>query len=234
MSVRFLQIFVTRHPVARRGKPGGFNLLPYRERDRRRARQRCVLEWIGAAFVGGIAVLILAGWQAFQGARLEAERATIEHSLAQFAAPLAEQATLLRDAKEREARAAQAGVSSASLTHLLALMEALSEDDAADSGGVVLQEMRHRPHETEFRAMAGDHVAPAAWLKRLAAVPGAGNVEMSELHRTQPGIAQPASSPARGQVEFAARLRWAGTSDEPKRPPVPAGTRSTQANKQAR
>ena len=26
---------------------GGFNLLPYRQRDARRARRRCLLEWSG-------------------------------------------------------------------------------------------------------------------------------------------------------------------------------------------
>ena len=50
---------------------------------------------------------MLAGWHAFEGARLDHQRTSVERSLAQLAAPLAEQATLLRDAREREARVAQ-------------------------------------------------------------------------------------------------------------------------------
>ena len=228
----FPQIVAPRKPVARRGKPPGFNLLPYRERDRRLARRRCALEWSGAAAAGAVAALMLAGWHAFEGARLDHQRTSVERSLAQLAAPLAEQATLLRDAREREARVAQAAISSAPLVHLLDLMEALSEDDAPDSDGVVVQEMRHRPHETEFRATAVNHVAPAAWLRRLAAVPGSQDVEMKELHRTLPGNGQPASPAARDAVEFAARVRWADVPRDSKSASVPANSSAVIANAQ--
>lgn len=233
MRVPFLQIFAVRKPVARCGKPGGFNLLPYRERDRRLARRRCALEWSGAAVAGAVATLMLAGWHAFEGARLDAQRASVERALAQFAAPLAEQATLLRDAREREAREAQAVIASVPLVHLLDLMEALSEDDVPDSDGVVVQEMRHRPHETEFRAMAVNHVAPAAWLRRLATVPGSEDVEMKELHRTLPGSGPLISPAAREAVEFAARVRWAGVPGDSRSAPVPANSGAVSANAQA-
>ena len=57
---------------------GGFNLLPYRQRNARLARRRRVREWIAAALAGCGAVLALAGWQAFERARLDAQRASIE------------------------------------------------------------------------------------------------------------------------------------------------------------
>lgn len=212
----------------RRGKPGGFNLLPYRERDRRLARRRCALEWSGAAVTGAVAALMLAGWYALEGARFDAQRDSVERALAQFDAPLAEQAALLRDARERNARDAQAVISSASLTHLLDLMDALSEDDPSESDGVLMQEIRHRPHETEFRALAVSHVAPAAWLKRMAKVPGAEDVEMKELHRTLPGSGPATPQVARDAVEFAARVRWAGGPGDSKREPSSA---NTQTNK---
>ncbi|CAG4916695.1 fimbrial assembly protein [Paraburkholderia saeva] len=208
--MRLLQIFSPRKAAARRVKPGGFNLLPYRERDRRLARRRCALEWSGAAVAGAVVALMLAGWYAYEGMRFDAQRASVERSLAQLAAPLAEHAALLHDAREREARDAQAVISSASLTHLLDLMAVLGEDDTPDSDGVVMQEIRHRPHETEFRAMAVNHVAPAAWLKRLTTVPGAEDVEMKELHRTLPGNGQITSQATRDAVEFGAHVRWAG------------------------
>ncbi len=230
MRVPFLQIFAPRKPVVRRGNPRGFNLLPYRERDRRLARRRCVLEWSGAAAAGAVAALMLAGWHAFEGVRLDQQRASVERSLAQLAAPLAEQAALLRDAREREAREAQTVISSAPLVHLLDLMEALSEDDAPDSDGVVVQEMRHRPHETEFRATAVNHVAPAAWLRRLATVPGSQDVEMKELHRTSPGSGPPVSPVARDAVEFAARVRWAGVPGDSKRASVPVNSNAQADN----
>jgi hypothetical protein len=50
---------------------GGFNLLPYRQRDARRARRRCLLECLGAALLGCAAVLAVAGWQTFERTRLD-------------------------------------------------------------------------------------------------------------------------------------------------------------------
>ena len=159
---------------------GGFNLLPYRQRNARLARRRRVLEWLVAALAGCAAVLALAGWQAFEKARLDAQRASIEHTLTGLTAPLAEHATLLRAQDELRKHAARAASLSEPLTHLLDLLDALSFEPG---DGVVLRQLRQREHETELLATSRGHIASAEWLKRLSAIRGVKGAEMSDLHR---------------------------------------------------
>jgi Tfp pilus assembly protein PilN len=168
---------------------GGFNLLPYRQRDARRARRRCLLEWLGAAFVGCAAVLAVA---------------SSERELANLAVPLAEQARLRRDAEEQGKRAARAVALSAPLTRLLDLLDTLSRVPA---DGVVLQQLRQHAYETELLATSTDPVASAIWLKQLSTIRGVKSSEVADLHplgRT----GRDASATGSGPIEFAARLRW--------------------------
>src|ERR1700754_1173245 len=87
---------------------GGFNLLPYRQRNAQLARRRRLLEWAAAALAGLVATLAVIGWQAFEKARLDAQRASAEQALTQLAAPLAEHAGLLRAQDEQRKGAARA------------------------------------------------------------------------------------------------------------------------------
>ena len=185
--------------------PGGFNLLPYRQRNVRLARRRCLREWVAAAFAGCAAVLALAGWQAFEKGRLDAQRASNERSLTQLAAPLAEHAKLLRGQDELRKHAARATSLSEPLTHLLDLLEALSFEPG---DGVVLRQLRQREQETELLASSRGHIASAEWLKRLSAIHGVKGVEMSNLHRPATRGSAPVDESASGPVEFGAHLRW--------------------------
>ncbi|HXZ10376.1 MAG TPA: fimbrial assembly protein [Paraburkholderia sp.] len=203
---------------------GGFNLLPYRQRDARLARRRCVTEWLGAAMAGGFAVLAFAGIQWFEAAQLDAQRASIGRSLAELGTPLAEHARLVQAAADRRARAILAETISLPLTHLLDLLDALSGESAND---VVVQELRHRPEETQIRATAADHVASAAWLKQLGAVRDATGVALDELHRTVAGP-QGDISATRAQVDFAARLRWKAPPTSSQHPPLASGGTSAR------
>lgn len=183
---------------------GGFNLLPYRQRNARLARRRRQLEWIAAAFAGYAAVLLLAGWQTFERARLDAQRASIEQSLTQLSVPLEEHATLLRTRDEQSNDAARVKRLSGPLTYLRDLLEALSFEPG---DGVVLQQLRQREHETELLATSRGHVASAQWLKRLSRIRGVKGAEVGDLHRPAPrGSGAPGSMA--GLVEFGARLRW--------------------------
>ncbi|CAB3688804.1 fimbrial assembly protein [Paraburkholderia rhynchosiae] len=182
---------------------GGFNLLPYRQRNARLARRRCLLAWGAAALAGCTAVLALAGYQAFEKARIDAQRASIEQSLAQLALPLAERATLLRTREEQRDEAARAKRLSEPLTYLRDLLDALSFEPG---DGVLLQQLRQRDHETEIVATSRAHVDSAQWLERLGAIRGVKGAEMSESHRSSPnGNASAASA---GAIEFGARLHW--------------------------
>jgi Tfp pilus assembly protein PilN len=183
---------------------GGFNLLPYRRNNARRARRRCLIEWLAAALFGCVALLGIAGWQAVERARLDAQRASSEQVLAQLTAPLAEHTRLSHDADERSKRTVRAVALSIPLTRLLDLLDTLSNMPAE---GVILQQIRQRVHETELLATSTNPVASAVWLKQLGTVRGVKNADVTDLHsltRTGPGA--PASGA--GQLEFAARLRW--------------------------
>lgn len=184
---------------------GGFNLLPYRQRNARLARRRRVCEWGAAVLAGCAAVLALAGWQMFEKARVDAQRASIDHALTQLTVSLAEHAKLLREQDELRKHAARATSLSEPLAHLLDLLEALSLEPG---DGVVLRQMRHREHETELLATSRGHLASAEWLKRLSAIHGVKGTEMSDLHRPTTRGNSSADESVSGPVEFGARLRW--------------------------
>ena len=204
---------------------GGFNLLPYRQRNARLARRRRLLEWIAAACAGCAAVFALAGWQAFEKARLDAQRASIEQSLGQLTVPLAEHARLLWAQDEQRRGVARAGSLSEPLMHLRDLLDALSFEPGA---GVVLQQLRQREHDTQLLATSRGHLASADWLKRLSAIRGVKDAEVSDLRRSasRGGALVPASET--GPIEFSARLRW----DEPTQKTArPAGSAAAPAVK---
>jgi type IV pilus assembly protein PilN len=197
---------------------GGFNLLPYRQRNARLARQARVREWMAATLAGCTAILALAAWQTFEKARLDRERASFEQSLVQLSTPLAEHARLLRTQEEQRKNAARAASLSEPLERLLDLLEALSFEPG---GGVVLRQLRQREHETELLATSRSHLASAEWLKRLSAIAGVKGAEIADLHRpvtrasvrANEGTSESVSAP----VEFGGRLRW----DDP----APSATR---------
>jgi type IV pilus assembly protein PilN len=184
---------------------GGFNLLPYRQRNARLARRRCWRDWAVAACLGAAVVLVLAGWQAFEAARLDARRAAAEQELTQLDAPLAEHAKLMRARDATRQNAARAATLSEPLAHLLDLLEALSFEPG---DGVVLRQLRQREYETELLTTSSSHLTSAEWLKRLSAVRGVKGVEVRDLHRPPAHGAAHADQALGASVEFNARLRW--------------------------
>lgn len=192
---------------------GGFNLLPYRQRNARLARRRRVLEWTAAAFTGCAAVLPLIGWQTFERMQLDARRASIDQAFTRLSAPLAEHATLLRTRDEQRKNTAHARRLSDPLTHLRDLLDALSSEPGE---GVVLQQLRQREHETQMLATSRGHAASAAWLKRLSGIRGVKGAEVSDLHSSATRAAGRAGAGGgagvgvgvSGPVEFGAHLRW--------------------------
>ena len=184
---------------------GGFNLLPYRQRNARLLHRQRLLEWLAAAFAGFAAVLAFIGWQAFERSRLDVRRASLEQSLTHLAVPLAEHGRLLRAQDEQRKGAARAMNLSEPLVHLRDLLDALSFEPG---DGVVLQQLRHREHETELFATSRGHIASAGWLKRLSAIRGVQGAEVSDLHRSAPRSSAVAAGRVTGPIEFGAHLRW--------------------------
>jgi Tfp pilus assembly protein PilN len=211
-----------RERAATQGWLGGFNLLPYRQRNARLARRRCMRDWALAACVGAAGVLLVAGWQTFATARLDARRAAAGQELTQLATSLAEHAKLSRAQQEQRETAARAASLATPLAHLRDLLEALSFEPG---DGVVLRQLRQREYETELLATSGSHVASADWLKRLGAIHGVRGAEMRDLHRPAGKVGAPKEQVIGGPVEFDARLRWGE--------PPPKATRALRATPKA-
>ncbi|MEX3814728.1 fimbrial assembly protein [Paraburkholderia sp. BR13439] len=184
---------------------GGFNLLPYRQRNARLARRRCMRDWAVAACVGAAGVLLVAGWQSFAAARLDARRAAVEQALTPLAAPLAEHAKLSRAEQAQREAAGRAASLARPLAHLRDLLDALSFEPGER---IVLRQFRQREYETELLATSSGHIASAEWLKRLGAIHGVQGAEMRDLRRPTGKGGASAEPAIGGPVEFDARLRW--------------------------
>lgn len=185
---------------------GGFNLLPYRQRDARLARKRRVVEWLVAALCGCVAVAAVIGWQALNRARVDAMRETAERTLAGMSSPLAEHVRLVREASDERQQNMRATALSEPLVHLLDLLDAMSRDPIEE---VVVRQLRHREHETELLAVSTDHAAAAAWLNRLGTVRGVRDAGLSDLHPATKG-----ASGQSGAVEMTAHVKWGGAPDK--------------------
>jgi len=186
----------------------GFNLLPHRERDARRARRRRFLEWTGAALSGCVALALLMGWQAYERERIDRARQSVDGQLAALAPQLAEHARLVADASNERLQNERAVVLSMPLVHLRDLLDALSRES---SDAVVVRRLRHRERETELLATSTDHAAASAWLNRLAALKGVRDSDLSDLHR-----ASDATHSSDAAIDFTAHLKWDGAPEKVK------------------
>jgi hypothetical protein len=202
-----------RNPIARRAWIGGFNLLPHRQRDARRARRRLLIECLCAVLAGCSAVTAWAGWQVFERAQLDSERRVAEQALARLAPPLAEYRRLVLAQADERKRAALGEQLSEPLTRLLGLFDALSREPSA---GVVLRQLRQTDHDVELRASAKDHIASSGWLEQLSSVRGVRTVDVIQLQRAPRASGRDAAIGERA-LEFAARLRWYGVAAKPGR-----------------
>jgi Tfp pilus assembly protein PilN len=205
---------------------GGFNLLPHRQLTARRKRRRRLAEALAAVVLGCIAVLALAAWQTIDRVRLDAQRASVERSLAQLSVPLAEHTRLARNAEDARTRAARAATHSEPLVNLLVLLDALSRESDEQ---VAVQQLRYREHETELLATARDHAAPASWVQRLSAIRGVKDAEVKDLRRAASPV-RGALQNASGPIEFSARLYWDGAREPAARRPAPAAARPAQSS----
>ncbi|TKC90787.1 fimbrial assembly protein [Trinickia terrae] len=197
-------------PVASglRAQCGGFNLLPYRQRDARRARRRFLIECLAAALMGCAAVSVWAGWEALVRARLDAKREALEATLASLAAPLAEYRRLEGLRADQHMRAVLAQRLSEPRERLVALFDALSREADPD---VELRELKQTDHEVSLLASAKDSASSSAWLARLKAVRGVRAVDVSDLRHV---LALPGDDVigAGNTIEFTAHVRWDGAA----------------------
>lgn len=159
----------------------GFNLLPYRARKRREVRRRR-LALLGAMSLAGCAAVgAVAGWDAFERARLDERRVALEASLRASGAQIDEHARLVRAEAERRRAREAAQPLALPRERFLALLEALA--DTPPQRGVALQRVSQRTNEVELAALAPDSQTAAKWLKRLESLSGVQAVEVIEMKR---------------------------------------------------
>ncbi|HLX03632.1 MAG TPA: fimbrial assembly protein [Trinickia sp.] len=195
----------------RRAHLGGFNLMPYRQRNARRARRRCLIECLVAVLTGCAAVTAWAGWEALERARLDAKRDALETTLASLRVPLAEYRRLEGQRADLHKRAALAQKLAEPRARLLDLFDALSRETYP---GIVLRELKQTDREVTLIARATDGDASSAWLARLNGVRGIQSVDVGDPRHV-------AASPGNdglgvdSAIEFAAHLRWDSAAAKP-------------------
>lgn len=203
---------IARWLASRAGKPagmrvGGFNLLPYRQRDARRQRRWRLFECLSAGLCGAAAALIGTATGTSDEARVERTRAELESALAAFGAPLAEHRRLASMQAQAREHAELASRLAAPGSALLGVVEALGREPM---DGIALVRLRHTRGSVELMANASDGAAPAAWVERLARVRGVRAAEVAGLRFASGGAGQ--------DVEFVARL---SVDDAPRQEAVP-------------
>ncbi|MUV26437.1 fimbrial protein [Burkholderia thailandensis] len=201
----------------RRAWLGGFNLLPYRARDARRARRRVLGELAAAACAGIAGVALWRIGRTFERARYDAQRALMERQLAAWAPQLkaAEQAARKRDAeRERTALAAERAVPRQRTVDLFDTLRQLRYD------GVRLRSIRCDGHDALLEASALDSASAERWLRDLDAAQRGWTTEVAGLQAARTSWGREAAGGR--SLSFSVRIRW------------PAGDRGRVASVAAR
>ncbi|GAB7534435.1 pilus assembly protein PilN [Burkholderia sp. 3C] len=205
---------LARDAAQRRAWLGGFNLLPYRQRDARLARRRGVAEFAGAVGFGFVCAALVCAVQAAERVRLDGQRAAIETQLAAWAprVRLAETAAHAREARLTRERAAVERARP--LARLVALLDVLR---ALDYRTVMLLALRHAGDRAELEVRAHDPAAARRWLERLRERRPEWRIEMSGVKAAADAPLAAGAPKGAAALRFAVRIRW----------PEPAAQRQT-------
>ncbi|KVD73195.1 fimbrial protein [Burkholderia sp. ABCPW 14] len=196
---------VPRDPQIRRAWLGGFNLLPYRARDARRARRRMLGELAAAACAGLAGVALWHVGRTFERARFDAQRALMERRLVAWAPQLkeAERAARLRDAeRERAALAIGRAEPRARTVDLFDALQRMRYD------GVRLRSIRCDGREARLEASALDHASAERWLRELEAAQRGWTMEVAGLQAARTVWGREADGGR--SLTFSVRIRWSG------------------------
>lgn len=200
---------VMREPARCRAWLGGFNLMPYRQRDARLRRRRRAAELAGAACVGMAVAALSCAAQAFERARLDARRTAVEQQLAQWAPRVRAADAAARESAARGRRETAAVERARPLSRAVALFDALH---ALDYRAVVLLGLRQADGTAQLDARARDPLAAARWVERLRETRADWQVEVAGIDA---GRGEPAASEA-GSIRFVVRIRWQQADSRPR------------------
>ncbi|MEK6348682.1 MAG: pilus assembly protein PilN [Burkholderia sp.] len=196
---------LARDAAQRRAWLGGFNLLPYRQREARQARRRRVAEFAGAAGFGFVCAALACAMQTAERVRLDGQRATIENQLAAWAPRVRLAEAALQASEARHARERAAVERGRPLARLVALLDVLR---MLDYRAVTLLALRHAGDRAELEVRAHDPAAARRWLERLRERQPGWQVEMSGVQAAADAPVAAGAPQRTAAWRFAVRIRW--------------------------
>ncbi|GBH27072.1 hypothetical protein BvRS1_41210 [Burkholderia vietnamiensis] len=194
--------------IASGAAPGGFNLLPYRERVAQALRRRRATHLGAAIVLGVLAAGLWTGAATVWRWKLDAERARLDAQLRQWQPQLdvaRRAAGVAADAAQRDARAAELAAPSRRVVALLAILAHASDDS------VRLDALRTTSSGAVLDARAPTYAAAARWLARIAGGEPGWQFDLGAL---TPASRAPDAGAA-GPFRFSVQVRWHDASSRP-------------------
>ncbi|BBA40796.1 MULTISPECIES: fimbrial protein [Burkholderia] len=187
--------------TACRAEPGGFNLLPYRERLAQALRRRRAAQCGAAILFGALGVGLWAGVVTGARWRVDAERESVEARLRQLQPQVGAATRAAKAAAVAAQRDAQAAALAAPYRHVAGLLAALAQ---VRDGTVRLDALRTTSAGAVIDARAASYRAAARWLAGMAREQRGWRIDIDVLKPASDVPVVTGGMPFR----FSVRLRW--------------------------
>ncbi|MCA8277041.1 fimbrial protein [Burkholderia sp. AU30280] len=187
--------------TVRHAGPGGFNLLPYRERLAQALRRRRALQCGAAILLGVLGAGLWTGAAAGARWRVDTERASVEARLRQLQPQVGAATRAANAAAVASQRDAQADALAAPYRHVAGLLAMLAE---VRDGTVRLDALRTTSAGAVLDARAASYRAAARWLAGMAREQRGWRIDIDALKPASDAPVATGGMPFR----FSVQLRW--------------------------
>ncbi|MBN3745653.1 fimbrial protein [Burkholderia sp. Se-20373] len=187
--------------TARRADPGGFNLLPYRERLAHALRRRRATQCGAAILLGVLGVGLWTGAASGARWRVDAERATVEARLRELQPQLGAATRAAKAAAVAAQHDAQAAALAAPYRHVAGLLATLAQ---VRDGTVRLDALRTTSAGAVLDVRAASYRAAARWLGGMAREQRGWRIDIDALKPVSGAPVVTGGMPFR----FSVQLRW--------------------------
>ncbi|WP_371143047.1 fimbrial protein [Burkholderia cepacia] len=187
--------------TALHAEPGGFNLLPYRERLARALRRRRVAQCGTAVLLGVLGAGLWTGAASGARWRVDAERAIVEARLRQLQPQMGAATRAANAAAVVAQRDAQAAAHAAPYRHVAGLLATLAQ---VHDGTVRLDALRTTSAGAVLDVRAVSYRAAARWLAGMAREQRGWRIDIDALKPAPDAPVAAGGMPFR----FSVQLRW--------------------------
>ena len=187
--------------TALRAEPGGFNLLPYRERLARALRRRRAAQCGTAILLGVLGAGLWTGAASGARWRVDAERAIVEARLRQLQPQVGAATRAANAAAVVAQRDAQAAARAAPYRHVAGLLATLAQ---VHDGTVRLDALRTTSSGAVLDVRAVSYRAAARWLAGMAREQRGWRIDIDALKPAPDAPVAAGGMPFR----FSVQLRW--------------------------